>query len=713
VHRHRRPTTAFILVTVLATLLLGASPVFAASQTQSTTLTFAGSTDPGFSYAVENTCDTCIPDDLASLFTGQDGSFAFGAKAITNVDHIGWTDTAGVDMNFDDALLRQGQTVGLSDVLTTHVGTVHVTGSIGGSYGLYRDPSGGLNFTQDGDQQTISKAATWDFSCTIPLPGESPRACSSGSQTFDIDSFTIFVVPIPADPVSINIDFKVAISLDLDVSSDGVMTVRQVEVTGGNGPSSAPLTWLGSSPSTVADSQHLSCTDPAGDDVTYRLTENGSSPTDSLAGTTDLVAKVVASPKFTPDFDIFSLGSFASKTSDPKDVSFDMSAPDASVTLGTLAKNNIPPIANAGGGGTHTYSGNEGSPITFDGSGSSSVCGFPTLRWDFSDGGVAFGKNPQHTFQGPGTYSGLMTATDATGLTSTATFSIEVGNLAPVVGAGPDTTAAWGRSVAFNGSATDPGKDDQSTLTYSWSFGDGTPSATGGPSVTHAYATPGDYAATFTACDRWTACASADRIVHVVARTVNIGYLGDTAGTYDTAGTLRASLVDQFGSNVSGRTITFAVNDAIAGSSVTGSGGIATTAFTPLLDAGSYPTSATFAGDSLYVTNVGTGSIAISKKASSVTYTGPLTGGPNKSITLSAILRDATGKLLAGREIVFQLGTQTASATTNASGVAQATLVLKQKNGKYPLTATWSPSGADANRYIGSAASVTFALQSK
>jgi hypothetical protein len=137
---------------------------------------------------------------------------------------------------------------------------------------------------------------------------------------------------------------------------------------------------------------------------------------------------------------------------------------------------------------------------------------------------------------------------------------------------------------------------------------------------------------------------------------VSVGYLGDTAGTYDTGGTLRASLVDQFGANVSGRSITFAVNGAAAGSSVTGSGGIATTAFTPLLDGGTYATSATFAGDSMYIANAGTGSIAIAKKASSVSYTGALTGGPNKSITLSAILKDATGKLLQGRMIVFQIG---------------------------------------------------------
>ena len=176
---------------------------------------------------------------------------------------------------------------------------------------------------------------------------------------------------------------------------------------------------------------------------------------------------------------------------------------------------------------------------------------------------------------------------------------------------------------------------------------------------------------------------------------------------------LRASLVDQFGANVSGRAIAFNVNGALAGSSVTGSGGIAVTAFTPLLAAASYLTSASFGGDSLYVESTGSGSISVARKASSVTYTGALTGGPNKTITLSAVLKDATGKPLAGELIVFQLGTQTATATTNDSGVGSTYLTLKPKNGKYPLTATWVPSGPDMDHYNGSAASASFSLQSR
>jgi PKD repeat protein len=254
-------------------------------------------------------------------------------------------------------------------------------------------------------------------------------------------------------------------------------------------------------------------------------------------------------------------------------------------------------------------------------------------------------------------------------------------------------------------------------LTYSWDFGDGTlptaPSASGGSGVFHAYTTPGTYTATLTVANEDGQSSSASRTITIVKRTVSVGYLGDTAGTYDTQGALSASLVDQYGSTLNGRPITFTVNGGAAGSAVTNSSGIASTAYTPLLDAGSYPTVASFAGDSLYIGDTGSGNIAIARKTTTTSYTGALSGGPNKTVTLSATLVDATGKALAGRTIVFALGTQTTSALTNASGVASTSLKLNQKNGKYPLTATWTPVGSDANHYVGSAASTTFNLQAK
>ena len=44
--------------------------------------------------------------------------------------------------------------------------------------------------------------------------------------------------------------------------------------------------------------------------------------------------------------------------------------------------------------------------------------------------------------------------------------------------------------------------------------------------------------ATLTVCDLHIACSSDSRVVHVRKRTVSIGYLGDTAGTFDTQGNL-------------------------------------------------------------------------------------------------------------------------------------------------------------------------------
>jgi PKD repeat protein len=704
---------ALVVIAVLANLAVFVAPAAAASQTKTTTVSLSGGKDLSVGYDVTAACDACVPDDLAQVVTGQDWAFAFGANVHTTINRLDWTGGGSVDIAYDDSLLRQGQTLQLDDTLTTTSGTITAKGAISGSYGLFVDPAGGTNFVASTDTKSFTRDQTWTFACTVPLPGESPRTCTSGTQTVGIDSYTLFTVPF-FDPIDLDVEFNVGVALVASVSSDGVVTLRKIDVTGGQGSQNANLAWVGSSPSTIDDSAQLPCTQPAGNEVNYRLTGiSADAPTQTLAARTGIGAKVIASPAVGPDVTVYNLGEFGHVDQPAADISFAMTGADTSVVLGTLQKNNIPPTADAGGGATHTYSGNQGSPITFDGSGSSSVCGFPTLRWDFSDGGVAFGKSPQHTFAGSSTYSGLLTATDATGLTSTTTFSVIVSNLAPVVSAGPDTTAAWGRPVAFNGSAVDPGADDQSTLTYSWSFGDGSPSATGGPSVSHAYAAPGTYTATLTVCDRRDACASDSRTIEVRKRNVTIGSLGDTAGTYDTAGARRASLVDEFGAVVSGRTVLFTVNGAATGSSVTNASGQAQVAWTPLLDAGTYATGASFAGDGLYESATGSNSVDVARKASSMTYSGATTGGPNKTVTLTATLKDATGKALAGRSVVFVLGSQQVTAPTNASGIASTSLKLTQKNGTYALTATWTPSGADANRYVGSSASATFKLQAK
>ncbi len=89
---------------------------------------------------------------------------------------------------------------------------------------------------------------------------------------------------------------------------------------------------------------------------------------------------------------------------------------------------------------------------------------------------------------------------------------------------------------------------------------------------------------------------------------------------------------------------------------------------------------------------------------------------PSDSYAGTARMGGSARRPLAQRTVVFVLGTQTASALTDSSWIATATLRLAQKNGKYAPTATYAttgPNAADAAFYVGSGTSATFALQSK
>src|SRR5262249_39493109 len=124
--------------------------------------------------------------------------------------------------------------------------------------------------------------------------------------------------------------------------------------------------------------------------------------------------------------------------------------------LGTLLQNNVSPTVDT----PAAYSGGEGSPISFSAN-AGSPCQIASYVWEFSDGTKSFGPAPKRTFADNGDYDGQLTVTDVTGRSATRSFTVSVSNLPPVVNAGPDTTADWGRPVQFNGQATDPGSGDQ------------------------------------------------------------------------------------------------------------------------------------------------------------------------------------------------------------------------------------------------------------
>jgi len=88
----------------------------------------------------------------------------------------------------------------------------------------------------------------------------------------------------------------------------------------------------------------------------------------------------------------------------------------AAVTVTAAAPN--PPTANPGG----PYSGQAGSPIPFNGTGSTgSISGY---SWMFGDGATATGATPSHTYGSPGTYTVSLTVTGPGGQTTASTYAV-------------------------------------------------------------------------------------------------------------------------------------------------------------------------------------------------------------------------------------------------------------------------------------------------
>jgi hypothetical protein len=421
--------------------------------------------------------------------------------------------------------------------------------------------------------------------CAIPLPGDSPRDCSKTKQItlWNADLF---------DFVSVEVDL--ILDETVHVTGSGVTSVRVAVISGGQPIANHTLSFGGSSPSTVSDPIAIGCNQPVGNDLLYSLTSNAYTA-EPATYTGDVKLRVAASA-FGIGGDYTSPALVSTTGADLGPIA--MSAPDQQVDLGPVLPNNIAPSVDAGG----PYSGVEGTPVSFDASGSTGACGLDSLTfvWNFSDGGVAYGVSPQHTFHGPGVYSGLLTATDADGNVATKTFSITIGNLAPVVHAGPDMGTEWGVSITLNGNAVDPGTDEQPFLTYSWNFGDGTPSASGGASVNHSYALPGVYDAVFTACDPYAMCNSSTTHVTVVKRATTLTYTGPNTANSSKTVALSATVVDDLGQPVAGRVVTFTLGTQSI-SATTDSSGVAVATIKLNQKHGTYTVSASYGGDGKYI----------------------------------------------------------------------------------------------------------------
>jgi hypothetical protein len=93
-----------------------------------------------------------------------------------------------------------------------------------------------------------------------------------------------------------------------------------------------------------------------------------------------------------------------------------------------------------------------------------------------------------------------------------------------------------------------------------------------------------------------------------------------------------------------------------------------------------------------------TASITIAKRTTTLTYNGDTSGQYTDRPTLSATLTDQVGNPVANRTVTFTIGSLTATATTNSSGVATSTGIQLGQPASATVTATFNSTG-DASYY--------------
>ena len=676
--------------------------------------------------------DNTAPIDLPNLVVTDLGQISFGATVAVNLsNHL--QPRADLHLEAPDGAVVEGETVPVTLKLTAKDGTVKEFVLDGGltfkvRFG-YDDDENGLNcafFPVTGGDGTDDTCQEYDLAAlvglgTVNLFTEDMTAPYAGN-TYAPPEASTTLAKVPVCSLLIGLD---VCSVDIigvmnsllsatagpgggptaAVTNPGFHSDRSILVGATAGPTT-PLTFPDANQ--MVDNVAIACGGSPGSTVSYKLSNNGyDARLTELTFGIDLTIEI-QDP--VPDIGPFNLFTVNVLPLFDHPLNVFTTAPDFQVALGTYQAEQIPPTIDSNS--TSPNPGIEGSAIAFTATAHDNCPGALTYRWDFSDGGVAFGSTANHTFADNGTFTYPLSVRDLRGNVGIANGSVVVDNAVPIANAGPDAIEAWGINIPFNGQAVDPGAGDQSTLSYEWDFGDNSPKGHA-LNVLHAYTTPGNYVATLKVCDKDGACGTDSRQVTVRKRNTSLGYLGDHNWTFDTQIHLTGSLTDEFGGLVNGRQVDFSIDATPVTSASTSSAGIADRAYQVVQTAGGHSVAAAFAGDSLYEASSSTDSSVVTVKATSVTYTGALTGGPNKTITLSAILKDSDGKPLSGRTIDFQLGSQSVSAVTDAQGVATISLKLAQKNGTYPLTATFTPSGADASMYAGSGSSNTFKLQAK
>jgi uncharacterized repeat protein (TIGR01451 family) len=169
---------------------------------------------------------------------------------------------------------------------------------------------------------------------------------------------------------------------------------------------------------------------------------------------------------------------------------------------------------------------------------------------------------------------------------------------------------------------------------------------------------------------------------------LQLKYQGAIRGKYGDALPVAAVLTDGFGAPIAGAQLTFTLEGHEISSS-TGANGAARAEIVPASAPGTATLSVSFAGDAAHDPATTTATVTIDREDTVVRYAGPMLLDGSAATAVHATLRENDGSPIAGRLVTFQIGSTSASATTDAIGRASANIAA----GASPATATVSFAG--------------------
>lgn len=188
---------------------------------------------------------------------------------------------------------------------------------------------------------------------------------------------------------------------------------------------------------------------------------------------------------------------------------------------------------------------------------------------------------------------------------------------------------------------------------------------------------------------------------------------GATSADFHDPATVAATLTDSAGP-IAGQSVTFTLNGAETCTATTNASGVASCSITPQEAAGSYPLTATFAGDATDLGTSASASFTVTHEETTTTYTGPARAANGAPLTLSGVLKEDGTAPISGRTLTFTIGSggsaQSCSGATDAAGSASCTIASVNQPAattSVPVTAAFA---GDAY-YQPSSASATLKFQ--